>query len=70
LGDLFFTLAQYARHIGEDPEQIARSANEKFLNRVRSCEKLALNEDKTFLNASREDKEQYWKKVKQDEKVE
>ena len=38
LGDLLFTLAQYARHLGIDAEDALRAANAKFVRRFQAME--------------------------------
>ena len=38
VGDLLFTLVQYARHLGIDAEDALRAANAKFVRRVRAME--------------------------------
>ena len=68
LGDLFFTLSQYCRHIGKNPEDVARKANSKFLNRMKKIELLANKRGQYLENLNREEKEDLWKEVKKNEK--
>lgn len=68
LGDLLFAVANFARHIGVEPEQALRQANKKFERRFRGVEALANNSDKTIDQHSLEELDQYWDQVKLAEK--
>lgn len=64
LGDLLFSIAQLARHLDLEPEQILRQANSKFETRFQAMWSQALSEKKDFLNMSLEEKETRWKSAK------
>ena len=64
LGDLFFSLAQYARHLRLPPEELASEANFKFLGRFRKMEALALTKGLAWKTLSPADKEELWKEAK------
>lgn len=59
LGDLLFTVVNFARHLNIDPEEALRKANRKFEKRFRSIEK-ALG----FEAMSLEEKEALWRDAK------
>lgn len=68
LGDLFFTLAQYARHLGLDPEVIAQDGNQKFLRRFAAVEALGQAQGIDVKKASMAEKERLWQQAKAQEK--
>ena len=49
LGDLLFSMAQLARHLGCDPEETLRAANDKFIKRFNKIEDI---ESQTQLRVS------------------
>ena len=68
LGDVFFSLAQLARHYVFDPETVALDANRKFLARFSSLESIAKSEGKDITSVGRDDLEALWQKAKAVEK--
>ena len=61
LGDLLFAVANWARHLGVDPEAALRQANAKFEQRFAAMEVLA---GPAFAGLSLEEKEALWGEVK------
>lgn len=68
LGDVYFTLTQFARHMGWDAESVAQDGNSKFLKRFRVMETLAKEKNIFWDEASSETKEQLWREAKKKEK--
>jgi ATP diphosphatase len=64
LGDLFFILAQYARHLGLPAEEVADEANRKFLSRYRKMQTLTDGENLQWSSLSSDQKEALWKRAK------
>ncbi|WP_227006718.1 nucleoside triphosphate pyrophosphohydrolase [Shewanella donghaensis] len=64
MGDLLFAVANMARHLGVDPEQALRQANQKFERRFRGVEQHAAQSSKAFEEHSLEELDAYWDKVK------
>jgi nucleoside triphosphate diphosphatase len=64
LGDLFFSLAQYARHLRLPPEEVADEANRKFLSRFRRVEALSAEQRLDWKTLSSDQKESLWKQAK------
>ena len=61
IGDLLFSVTNWARHLGVDAEAALRSANAKFERRFAGMEALAGG---TFAGLSLDQKEALWQRVK------
>lgn len=66
LGDLLFSIAQLARHVGADPEGALRAANAKFERRFRRMEAWLGEQGRTPLDASPDELESLWARAKQE----
>lgn len=64
LGDLFFSLAQLARHLEMEPEQVLRKANRRFEDRFNKMVELCTADQKDWGGLSLDEKEIYWQKAK------
>lgn len=67
LGDLLFSLAQWARHEGLDAETALRKANKKVCQRVNKAKDLFRGNWQEFADLPEEKKELLWKQVKSQE---
>ena len=68
LGDLLFTVANLARHLGADPESSARAANRKFERRFRELERRALAGGASAEAFEMAELDRIWSEVKREEK--
>jgi ATP diphosphatase len=66
LGDLLFTVANWGRHLGVDPEEALRAANAKFERRFRRMERLARERGATLGALSAAGWDALWREAKQD----
>jgi len=64
IGDVFFSLVNYARFIGINPEYALRKTNHKFINRFSYIEKSLKEKDKKIGESSLEEMDFYWNKSK------
>ncbi|MDR8524636.1 MULTISPECIES: nucleoside triphosphate pyrophosphohydrolase [Shewanella] len=67
MGDLLFAVVNLARHLGVEPEQALRQANQKFERRFRGVEAYAQADGRAMTEHSLAELDGYWDKVKQDE---
>ena len=66
LGDLLFTVVNYARRIGVDPDAALRDANARFERRFRAVEQMAAADGPAHAH-SLEQLEAFWQRAKRDE---
>lgn len=64
VGDLLFAVVNLARHLNVDAERALRSANHKFEHRFRAVEKHFERSDKPLSDASLDEMEAIWQRVK------
>ncbi len=64
LGDLFFSLANFSRHLGIDPEGCARKGARKFSKRFTQMELQLKKQGLDITDCSAEQLEREWEKVK------
>ena len=67
LGDLFFALTNVSRHLGLNPEQITRQANDKFSRRFKGVEQLAEEHSTPLSDMPLDEMEELWLRVKASE---
>jgi tetrapyrrole methylase family protein/MazG family protein len=65
LGDLLFTLANLARHLDLSGEDLLRQANQRFRERFRKVEELAISRTIDITAASQDTLEALWNDAKQ-----
>ncbi|MDG1974233.1 MAG: nucleoside triphosphate pyrophosphohydrolase [Flavobacteriaceae bacterium] len=59
-GDVLFSLINYGKHIGVNPDSSLEKANKRFINRFKYVEEKMNLENKTFENLSKIDLKKYW----------
>ncbi|KYG77944.1 nucleoside triphosphate pyrophosphohydrolase [Roseivirga spongicola] len=64
-GDLLFSLVNYARFIGIDPEEALERTNLKFIKRFQYLETESKKDGKNISEMSLEEMDVYWEKAKQ-----
>jgi tetrapyrrole methylase family protein / MazG family protein len=64
IGDLLFTLVNYARWEGVDPETALREANQKFYRRFAKVEELARQRDRELQTLSFQEWDDLWEEAK------
>lgn len=63
-GDVLFSMINYARFIGVNPENALEKTNKKFINRFQYLEKAAKKEGKQLSEISLTEMDVYWEKSK------
>ncbi|PID56225.1 MAG: nucleoside triphosphate pyrophosphohydrolase [Ignavibacteriae bacterium] len=64
MGDVFFSLVNYSRFIGINPENALRITNTKFMNRFRFIEEKLKEKDKKITDSNLEEMDKYWEESK------
>ncbi len=64
LGDVFFSLVNYARISNINPDTALEKTNNKFINRFQKMENLALEDEVSLEDLSIEKMDEYWEKIK------
>ena len=64
-GDVLFSMINYARFIGVNPENALEKTNKKFINRFQYLEKAAKKEGKNLSNMSLTEMDVYWESSKE-----
>lgn len=67
LGDVFFSLINYARMNGINPDTALEKTNLKFINRFQNMENLAKNRNLKLEDLSLEKMDKLWEEVKSNE---
>lgn len=65
LGDVFFSLINYARKVGINPENALEKTNQKFIQRFTKMESIAAEQQKTLSALSIETLNALWEQAKQ-----
>lgn len=69
LGDLLFSIVNYARFLNIDPDQALARTNRKFINRFQAMEEVVASEGKIMTDLKLEEMDAIWNTVKQSERV-
>jgi MazG family protein len=64
LGDLFFSLVNYARFLQIDPENALERTNKKFTGRFKGMELIALSEGKALSDMTLKEMDSLWDSIK------
>lgn len=64
IGDVLFSIVNYARHLGIQPEMALNRANEKFVSRFSAIEDLARTRDLNLDDMTLEQMDELWEWVK------
>ncbi|HEX2868844.1 MAG TPA: nucleoside triphosphate pyrophosphohydrolase [Ignavibacteriales bacterium] len=68
IGDVFFSLVNYARFLGVNPENALRRTNEKFIRRFDYVQKKIKETGRHISDSNLEEMDKYWEESKKDHK--
>ena len=63
-GDVLFSIINYARFVGVDPESALEKTNKKFIKRFKFMEKASKNDGKTISDMTLSEMDKYWEMAK------
>jgi XTP/dITP diphosphohydrolase len=63
-GDVLFSMINYARFVGVNPENALERTNKKFINRFQFLEEAAQKENKQLSEMTLQEMDVYWEKSK------
>ena len=69
MGDVFFSLVNFARFLQVDADAALERTNKKFIRRFQAIEQMATAQNKALLDMSLEEMDALWNEVKQHEKL-
>jgi XTP/dITP diphosphohydrolase len=64
LGDLLFSIVNYARFLNIDPDQALARTNKKFINRFQAMEEVVANQGKQMTGLSLTEMDAIWNEIK------
>jgi len=67
MGDVFFSMVNYARFLGINPENALEYTNKKFIRRFQFLEEKAKEAGRTLHDMSLEEMDRYWEAAKSEE---
>ncbi|KIA83773.1 pyrophosphatase [Kaistella solincola] len=67
LGDIFFSLVNYARILGINPDSALERTNNKFINRFQKMENLAIDKKQNLADLSLDKMDELWEEAKKNE---
>lgn len=67
LGDVFFSLINYARTLGINPDEALEKTNQKFINRFQKMEEILKKNQMEFSQLSINQMDKYWQEAKNHE---
>ncbi len=68
IGDLFFSVINYARFLNIDPDNALAKTNKKFMNRFQSMEKIVVERGQNMTDLNLHEMDAIWNDVKKREK--
>jgi XTP/dITP diphosphohydrolase len=66
IGDVFFSLINYSRFIGIEPEEALENTNSKFTKRFKHLENSIKKEGKNLMKMNLQEMDKYWDKAKKE----